>query len=375
MATLTANRTQIGTKIVDCDSHIVPRIDLDSLRDLLPPGLTEQQRDMYAREARMWAEPEAVRRGGSGRNQEPVPLRDPEVRVKVLDDDLGVDSQVLIPHAQFAHLYGGHPEGDDHPLPVRVAMCRAYNNAIAAIQKQYPDRFIGTAIVPFDDLEESRREATRVVKELGMESIMLPGNWLGENFDAMELYPFWDTINQLDVAIFVHAIPQSCGGSLGDHVPRYPIVGQERMRRLHLGVYVGFALEYSIACAALSLGGVLDEFPNLRFCFFEAGAGWLPYTMMGCDRSFYIQNACSRTRTPPSELIKKHCFTAMESTEHIPALVTAAGSENFFFGTDYPHGEYQFLPNDVSTYAGLPIPDEDKANILGRTMLRILHRE
>ena len=92
---------------------------------------------------------------------------------------------------------------------------------------------------------------------------------------------------------------------MGDHVPRYPIVGQERMRRLHLGVYIGFALEYSVACAALALGGVLDEFPNLRFCFFEAGAGWLPYTMMGADRSFYIQNACSRTRTPPSELIKK----------------------------------------------------------------------
>jgi aminocarboxymuconate-semialdehyde decarboxylase len=364
----------IATKIVDCDSHFVPRIDLDSLKDLLPDGLTPQARDMYAREAMMWSEPEGRSRGGK-RDSTPTPLRDAAERIKVLDDDLAVDTQILIPHAQFSHLYGGAPEGEDQPLPVRIAMCKAYNNAVAAIQRDYPARFIATAILPFDDLEASRTEARRVVRELGLQALQLPANWMGENFDAMELYPFWDTVNDLDVAVFVHHIPQSCAGSLVDHVPRYPIVGQERMRRLHVGVYIGFGLEYSMCCAALSLGGVLDEFPNLRFCFFEAGAGWLPWTMMGADRSFYIQNECSRTRTEPSQLIKKHCFTAMESTEHIPALVQAAGSENFFFGTDYPHGEYRFLPNSVDTYANLPIPDQDKENILGRTILKVLHRE
>lgn len=375
MATLTANRSQIATKIVDCDSHIVPRVDLDSIKDLLPAGLTPQARDMYAREARMWAEPEANRRGGSGGGGGAVPLRDPEVRLKVLDDDLGVDMQVLIPHAQFGHLYGGAPEGEDKPLATRIAIVKAYNNAVAAIQRQYPDRFIATAILPFDDLEESRTEARRVVKELAIEGLQLPANWMGQNFDCMEMYPFWDTINELDVPIFVHHIPQSCGGSLVDHVPRYPIVGQERMRRLHIGVYIGFGIEYAVCAAALSLGGVLDEFPNLRFCFFEAGAGWLPYAAMGADRSFYIQNACSRTRTPPSQLIKQHCFTAVESTEHVPALVQSFGSENFFFGTDYPHGEFQYLPNEVDTYLNLEIPARDKENILGRTMLHALHRE
>ena len=363
--------TRIATQVVDCDSHIVPRVDLDSLKDLLPDGLSPAARDMYAREARLWAEPAAgARRGGDA----PVPLRDPEERIKVLERDLGVDTQVLIPHAQFSHLYGGAPEGEDKPLPVRIAMCKAYNNAVAAIQADHPDRFIATAILPFDDLEESCREARRSVRELGVSGIQIPANWMGRNFDDMELYPFWNTINELDVPIFVHHIPQSCSGSFVDHVPRYPMVGHERMRRLHLGVYVGFGMEYILCCASLSLGGVLDEFPNLRFCFFEAGAGWLPYAMMGSDRSYYIRSDCSRTSTPPSELIKKHCFTAVESTEHIPALVQMMGSENFFFGTDYPHGEYQFLPNNVETYVNLPLPDRDKENILGRTMLRALKR-
>jgi aminocarboxymuconate-semialdehyde decarboxylase len=255
-------------------------------------------------------------------------------------------------------------------------MCRAHNNAIAAIQRRYPERFIGTAIVPFDDLEESGREVRRAARELGLQAVLLPGNWLGQNFDAMELFPFWDTVNQLELPVFVHHIPQSCAGSLGDHVPRYPMVGMERMRRLHVGVYVGFGLEYAMACAALSIGGVLDEFPNLRFCFFEAGAGWLPYAMMGADRAFHIQHACSRTQTLPSTLLRKHCFTAVEASEHIPALVQMMGSENLFFGTDFPHAEYRELPNMVSAYTDREgLTEDDKDNILGRTMLRVLRRE
>jgi len=327
---------------------------------------------MYAQEARLWAEPQET---GGGKEKGPVPLRDPAERIKVLDDVLGVDTQVLIPHAQFAHLNGGMPEGMDKPFAVRLATCKAYNNAVAAIQKQYPDRFIATAILPFDDLEESRKEARRAVEELGIAAIQLPANWMGQNFDTMELYPFWDTVNELDAPVFVHHIPQSCRGSLGDHIPIYPMVGQERMRRLHIGVYLGFGMEYLMACAALTLGGVLDRFPNLRFCFFEAGGGWLPYAMVGCDRAFYIRNQCSRTATRPSELIKRHCFTAVESTEHIPALVQSMGSENFYFGSDYPHGEYKFLPNTVESITGLEgISQRDKENILGRTMLRVLKR-
>ena len=69
-------------------------------------------------------------------------------------------------------------------------MCKAYNNAVAAIQADHPDRFIATAILPFDDLEESCREARRSVRELGVSGIQIPANWMGRNFDDMELYPF-----------------------------------------------------------------------------------------------------------------------------------------------------------------------------------------
>ncbi|PON10173.1 hypothetical protein C2W62_51505, partial [Candidatus Entotheonella serta] len=158
------------------------------------------------------------------------------------------------------------------------------------------------------------------------------------------------------VTVFVHHIPQGCRGRTSiDHPPRYPMLGMERMRRLHIGTYLGFGLEYTVACAALTLGGVLNEFPNLRFCFFEAGASWMPYAMYGADRSFDIEPQCARTTTLPSELIKKHCLTAVEPAEHLEQLVTAMGSENFFFGTDYPHPEFQRYHNTAAAIPDLSL--------------------
>jgi len=147
----------------------------------------------------------------------------------------------------------------------------------------------------------------------------------------------------------------------------------ERMRRLHVGTYLGFGLEYTMACAALTLGGVLDEFPHLRFCFFEAGASWLPYAMYGADRSFEIEPQCARTATLPSQLMKQHCLTAVEPAEHLEQLVEAIGSESFFFGTDFPHPEFQRYHNTAAAILDRPgLSEEAKDNILGNNIARFL---
>ena len=54
-------------------------------------------------------------------------------------------------------------------------------------------------------------------------------------------------------------------------MPTTYTLGWERMRRLHISNYLGFAFEYMVGMAALTLGGVLQDFPSLKFCFFEAG--------------------------------------------------------------------------------------------------------
>jgi hypothetical protein len=33
-------------------------------------------------------------------------------------------------------------------------------------------------------------------------------SWMGKNYYALELYPFWDALYELDVTVFVYDIPQ-----------------------------------------------------------------------------------------------------------------------------------------------------------------------
>jgi predicted TIM-barrel fold metal-dependent hydrolase len=368
--------TAIRTKRIDVDTHFLPRLDFEQIRDLLPGDLSPQTRDMLARDGLRFADPRGFRAALKGAATSPAPEddphRDPLARVKAMDE-LGFDMHVLVPDGMFMNLYGGAPLGGNMPFEVRYALCQLYNNGVAEAQRRFPDRYATAAIIPFDNMEASCREAERAVTTLGARAIVVPPNWLDKNFDTLELYPFWEMVNALDVALCVHQVPQGCSGTIVDHAPRYPMVGMERMRRLHIGTYMGFGMEYMLACAALTLGGVLDEFPHLRFCFFEAGASWMPYAMYSCDRSFMIEPQCSRTRTLPSELIKRHCYTAVEPMEYIPGLIGAVGNENFFFGTDFPHPEFDTFHSTATAIQGRDdLTEEDKANILGANIARAL---
>ena len=100
---------------------------------------------------------------------------------------------------------------------------------------------------------------------------------------------------------------------------------------------------------------------------------WGPYAMHGADRSFYIERACSRTDTRPSELILRHCMTAVENVEPLDQLVEVYGADNFVIGTDFSHPEFQRLPNATTDITGSSsLSDEDKSKILGGNLARAL---
>jgi aminocarboxymuconate-semialdehyde decarboxylase len=352
-------------------------VDYQELKELLPRSQVSQLADMMWRDAERFVDPTAFRVAAGrertpARSDRPDPQRDPEARISEMNR-LGFDMQVLI--SQHALPSPLRPQAEK-PLWLRTALAQLYNNAGAELQKRYPDRFICMATIPWDDIPASVQELERA-RGLGLRAVCIAGSYLDRNLDVYELYPFWEAVNALDLTCIVHNSTQPCATQnntpIIDHATAYPMVGTERYHRLHIGTYLGFGLDYAVACAALTLGGVLDEFPNLRFLFYEAGAGWMTYAMLGCDRSFYIERACARTDTRPSELIKQHCFTAVESLEPVEQLVEAYGSDNFFIGTDFPHPEFQFLPNhttDISDRARLS--EEEKAKILGGNLARAL---
>ena len=362
--------TAIGTKKIDADTHCWLTVDYTRLRDLLPKAQLAQLSDMMYHDALRVVDADGVRAALTGSDL-PDHTGDPEwdFDARIIEmDRLGFDMQVL--NAQRAMPAPLKAQGDE-PLWLRTAMATLYNEAAAAVQSKHPGRFLGLITVPWDDIDASVKELERAAA-LGLKAVSICGSWGDKNLDAYELYPFWEAVSALGLACSVHNHTQGHRGTMYYHQTEYPMVGTERYHRLHIGTYLGFGIDYTVACAALTLGGVLDRFPDLRFLFYEAGASWFSYAMHGADRSFYIERACSRTDTPPSELIKRHCYTAVENVEPIEQMVEAYGADNYVIGTDFPHPEFQKLPNTSRGILDSGLPEDAKTKILGGNLARAL---
>ena len=370
---------------IDSDSHFLPLLDPESLAALLP-GFEPRLVDMIARDAAVFSDPNARSGGFSGTaagqqvgalvggisarggSSGPVGHAAFEERAKLLPET-GFDMQVLIPDGVFLERPFKSPldvaESGIDPA-IRYALCVGYNNAVAVAQSNMADTFIGGALVPFGggSVEQCCDEAVRGVRDLGLKAIVINDNWAGRNYDSLDLYPFWQTVNDLDVPIIVHPAPFAC--QVTDHAPRTYRLGWERMRRLHISNYLGFAFEYMVALASLTLGGVFKEFPNLRFCFYEAGGSWLPWVMFTLDHTYNVERQCARCDIPPSEQIMRSCFIAVEPYEEpIVQTIAQVGSQNFLVGSDYPHPPSTFPNTAVGIERLEGLTQQDKDNILG----------
>ncbi|MCH8199796.1 MAG: amidohydrolase [Chloroflexi bacterium] len=377
-------RPTAKAKRIDGDSHFFPPVDFTGVAGEL--GVSEQALDMLLRDSTMFSDREA-RRGGfkasaagkaagavnptaatTSQQRGPIGHGIASQRVKLLPDT-GFDMQVLIADGIFANPFGSPIERTQDP-GLRLALSMSYNNATAKAQAEYPGELIGTGIVPFggDTVEACAREARRAVGELGLKAITINGNWRGQNWDSVELYPFWEAMNDLGVPLYVHGNPFQC--QVNDHIPTTFTLGWERMRRMHVSNYLGFAFEYMMAMASLTLGGVLKEFPNLRFAFFEAGGSWLPWIMYTLDRVYAVEPQCARCEIEPSQHILESCVVAVEPDEQaIVGAISTIGSKNFIVGSDYPHPPSTY-PN---TAAGIEemegLSAEAKDDILGRNLV------
>ena len=378
--------TAAKTKRIDGDSHFFPPVDFTDVAETL--NVSEPALEMLLRDTSMFTDREA-RRGGfratvagkaagavnptaatTSQSSGPVGHGIVDQRVKLLPET-GFDMQVLIPDGIFGNPFGS-PVERDWDAGLRLAICMSYNNATSKAQQQFPDQMIGTAVVPFgtDTVQACTREAERAVRKLGLKAVTINSNWRGKNLDSVELYPFWQKMNDLNVPLYVHGNPFQC--QVNDHIPTNHTIGWERMRRLHISNYLGFAFEYIVAMASLTLGGLLKEFPNLKFCFFEAGGSWLPWAMYTLDRVYEIEPQCARCEKPPSEHIRESCWVAVEPDEQpIVAAVQSMGSKNFIIGSDYPHPPSTY-PNTAAGIEGMDgLSADAKADILGGNLQRL----
>ena len=173
-------------------------------------------------------------------------LKDVQAFLRMMDRT-GIDACVL-----------SSGPGFDQP---DVGKCKLINDRLREIEKEHPGRFVGLAHAPVLNVPEMQAELKRCAVDLGFPGIVIASEIQGLPLDHEALGPFWKTVADLGLYVFVHPLPN--------------VIAWPQMYADDLGRILGW--EFSLMTATLRLinSGVLDDIPHLKvqFSHFSGGIG------------------------------------------------------------------------------------------------------
>lgn len=247
-------------------------------------------------------------------------------------DELGIDLQLLSPNplTMFHRIEAAHA----------IRYCRAHNDAMAELVAGHPERLLGAAALPMQDVDAAVLELERATSELGLVAAYTGTDW-PLPLDAAEYDPFYAALVRLNVPLFLH--PASTGGVAGPD--------DARLGRFDLTLLLGYAYEETLAAATLVLGGVLDRHPDLDVCI-SHGGGAMPFLLPRFE-------AMARFRAWAPESVREHGFTAVLKKLWFDAHVDGAaarqllldtiGSDRLVWGTNFGGWD---APREAEALAG-----------------------
>jgi predicted TIM-barrel fold metal-dependent hydrolase len=282
-------------------------------------------------------------------------------RLSVMDV-MGVQRQFVFPSfALFAvHLYVGNESThrDRYGLTLPEDEIRAlgragideYNDWVVRESAKDPERIRPVAYINAGSTTEELFEQTKDLIDRGALAINLPAGHPpgGCSPASEELDPYWAMLAERNIAVLVHV-----GGEFG--FLKSPVWGRApafkpgKVESNELGSepfsFATMSLAICNYLTALTLGGVFERHPNLRFGAIEIGAGWLGPWAENLDmwaRDVYSVRMKPFISKLPSEYLASNVrvtpFNNIEPIEkyfeRFPHLATS-----YCFSTDYPHIE------------------------------------
>src|SRR5207249_402721 len=136
---------------------------------------------------------------------------------------------------------------------------RMGNDEIARLGAAYPDRYVGRAAVPRQDVGLAVAELERAMEIKGLRGVEISTHVRGRNLDDASLRPFFRAAADLGAFVLVHPLA---------------VLAPERLSSYYLTNLIGNPTETAIAIASVIFGGVYDEFPRLTCCFAHGGGSF-----------------------------------------------------------------------------------------------------
>lgn len=276
----------------------------------------------------------------------------PSERLKLMNEE-GVYAQAIYPNvAGFgAQAFLKIPEPE-----LRIELVRAYNDFLAEWASIAPERFILNCAVPFWDREETVKEIHRC-KKMGFRGILFASrpNVHGQPWIVDEYWnPVWDAATEYDLPINFHIGT----GNTEDFFKPWPGMSK---RTIFTAACALIFLSNATSLVELTMSGLLQRYPKLKFVSVESGIGFLPFVMEAMDHEFV---ACEMWKERPefemlpSEYFKRQIWSCFWFEESGPRhLIPYIGEDHILFETDWPHTTKLYPAQSVKAHIANSLSD------------------
>ena len=273
-----------------------------------------------------------------------------EERLKDMDEQ-GVDVHVV---SIALPLVGYHLE----PAQGRQ-LARDVNDEIAAMTRQWPQRFAGLATLPMQDVRAAVEELERAVHVLGLKGAELDTVVNGHNWDEPQFLPLFKAAEAMGAVLFFHPQPQDN-------------LALPRIDRYGLANSIGVTVEDTLVVATLIFGGIFDACPDLKVCIAHGG-GPACFGMGRLDRGWQVRSeARVHIHKPPSAYQRRLYYDCLTDSEvALRFLIDHVGADRVVLGSDWPYVRWD--PSPVAWVQGLQsLAAEEKDKILWQNLERLL---
>ncbi|MEV0848384.1 amidohydrolase family protein [Streptomyces sp. NPDC049954] len=229
-----------------------------------------------------------------------------------LMDEGGIRTSVLSISSPGVHF------GDDRAAR---SLAREVNEYGAGLKRDHPGRFGHFASLPLPDVTGALDELAHALDTLGSDGVTLESNAGGRYLGHPDFEPLWAELDSRRAVVFVHPTSPSCAEAVSLGRPR-PMLE--------------FIFDSTRTVSDLVFNGVLTRYPGIQWLFTH-GAGTLPLLAdrMELFRSGFMGGSADVPRV--QEQVGRLWFDIAGTPfpNQVPALVSAFGSAQVLYGSDY----------------------------------------
>jgi aminocarboxymuconate-semialdehyde decarboxylase len=271
---------------------------------------------------------------------------DPRAEIEDMDAR-GIDMSVVSSSTVLQGTSWAEPATD-------LELCGRCNDQAAEWVAQYPKRFVGSFVLPLQDVKLALQELQRAVKTLGLKVANISSSYNGAYVGDPLFHPFWEAIEGLGVAVWIH--PEG--------------IRDPWFQRYALWNSAGQSIEEAKAMASLIYEGVMTKYPRLKVVMAHGG-GYFPHYLGRLDRNTANRPDTVRNtggNTPSTFLRSFYYDSCVYDPLVLKVLLERVGADRLVMGSDYPVGE----KDPVGWLRECGLAGEDLAKIAGGNAARLL---